>query len=125
MNRRKIQPGDRIMVFMSVRDRDLLEEYMIGDPEYAERLRSASTGRGLAGEYTLDDLEDILGCIAAEANHADDKKLRRELNALYDRLYRIQRTFDDGNWNDRAIQQANAADGLRPPLIGKPLGGTR
>lgn len=63
----------------------------------------ASTGKGLVGEYTLDDLEDILGYVAAEANHTGDKKLRRDLDTLYDRLLRTQRSFDDGDWNDSAI----------------------
>jgi hypothetical protein len=83
-------------------DRELLE-HTVADPDYTERLRPASGGQGLAGEYTLDDLEDMLGYIAAEANHTEDKKLCRELDALYDRLLRIQRSYDDGNWNDSAI----------------------
>ena len=47
--------------------------------------------------YTLEDLEDILGYIAWEANHTNDRKLQRELDDFYDRLYRIQRSYDDGN----------------------------
>ena len=103
MTRRKIQADEKVTVRMTMRDRELLTEYSLGDPEYAERLHPAETGKGLLGEYTLDDLEDMLGYVAAEANHTDDKKLRRELDALFDRLLRIQRSFDDGNWNDSAI----------------------
>jgi hypothetical protein len=104
MSRRKrIQPDEKVTVRMSARDRALLLEYTLGDPEYAERLRPDPSGRGLVGEYTLDDLEDILGYIAAEANHTEDKKLQRELEALYDRLFRTQRSYDDGSWNDSAI----------------------
>jgi hypothetical protein len=103
MNRRKIQPDEKITVRITTRDRDLLLEHTLGDPEYAERLRPAPTGKGLVGEYTLDDLEDILGYVAAEANHTDNKKLRRELDAFYDRLLRTQRSFDDGNWHDSTI----------------------
>ena len=103
MNRRKIQPDAKITVRMTVRDRALLLEHTFGDPEYAERLRPAASGRGLVGEYTLDDLEDILGYIAAAANHTEDRKLRGALDALHDRLFRTQRRYDDGNWNDSAI----------------------
>ena len=103
MNRRKIRPDEKVPVRMTKRDRDLLLEHTFADPEYAERLRPAPSGKGLVAEYTLDDLEDILGYVAAEANHTDDKKLRRELDAFYDRLLRTQRSFDDGNWNDSAI----------------------
>lgn len=103
MNRRKIQPDEKVMVRMTTRDRELLLEHTLGDPEYAERLRPASTGKGLVGEYTLDDLEDILGYVAAEANHTEDKKLSRQLDALFNRLLRTQRSYDEGNWNNSAI----------------------
>jgi len=103
MKRRKIQAGEKIAVRMTARDRTLLLDHAFSDPEYAERLRPAPSGRGLVGDYSLDDLEDILGYIAAEANHTKDKKLRRELDALYDRLSQIQQDYDDGNWNDSAI----------------------
>ena len=103
MNRRKIQPDEKITIRMRKLDRELLLNHTLGDPEYADRLRAAPNGRGLVGEYTLDDLEDMLGYVAAEANHTNDKKLRRELDALYDRLLQIQRSYDDGNWNDSAI----------------------
>lgn len=103
MNRRRIQPDEKVTVRMTTRDRELLLEYTLGDPEYAERLRPDSNGKGLVGEYTLDDLEDIVGYVAAEANHTDDRKLGRELDALFGRLIRIQRAYDDGNRNDSAI----------------------
>ncbi len=100
MDRRKIQPDEKITVHMSARDQELLLEHTMGDPDYAERLLPAPGGKGLAAEYTLDDLEDMLGYIAAEANHTVDMKLRRELDALFDRLFRTQRSYDDGDWND-------------------------
>jgi hypothetical protein len=103
MKRRKIRPDEPVTLRMTTRDRELLLEHTMADPEYAERPRPASTAKALVGEYALDDLEDILGYVAAEANHTGDKKLRRDLDALYDRLLRTQRSFDDGNWNDSAI----------------------
>jgi hypothetical protein len=86
-----------------MRDRELLLEYTLEDPEYAGRLRPAPTGKGLVGEYTLDDLEDILGYVAAEANHTGDASLRQELDDLFDRLLETQRSFDDGGWSDSGI----------------------
>jgi hypothetical protein len=57
----------------------------------------------LVGQYTLDDLEDMLGYIAAQANHTDDDKLREELENLYDRLSAVQESYDDGSWQDSAV----------------------
>jgi len=41
--------------------------------------------------FTLDDLDELAGFVAAEANHAKDKKLQKELDQLCDR---IQATLD-------------------------------
>ena len=103
MNRRRIHPDEKIAVRMTARDRRLLLDHTLGDPEYANRLRPASNAGALVGEHTLDDLEDMLGYIAAEANHTEDRALQRALDALYDRLLRVQRSYDDGNWNDSTI----------------------
>ena len=103
MVRQIIKPDEKIDVRMTARDKQLLLEYTLGYAEYVERLEPIQGSTDLLGRYTLDDLEDIIGYIAAEASHTDDAKLKNELVALFDRLYKIQRSFDDGNWNDSAI----------------------
>ena len=55
-------------------------------------------GRKLVVKLTLDDLEEIIGYIAAEANHTDDKKLQKELDHLYERLQTTMESYDDGMW---------------------------
>ena len=46
--------------------------------------------------YTLDDLDELLGFVAAEANHSTDKKRRTELDALYARVRREMESYNDG-----------------------------
>lgn len=43
-------------------------------------------GGKLIVKYSLDELDELLGYIAAEANHAENEKLERDLDRLYDRL---------------------------------------
>lgn len=100
MKRKRIDEGEQIQVKMTVQDRELIREHTMADPDYADRLQEVPGRRGLTGEYTLEDLEDLLGYIAAEANHAEDAKLRRRLDRLHEKLYAVQRSYDDGNWND-------------------------
>ena len=38
----------------------------------------------------------MIGYIAASANHADNKELEFELDALYDRLYNLVESIDPG-----------------------------
>lgn len=101
-NRKRINEGTKVAVKLTARDRKLLDDLML-DPEYLERLQPIPGSKDLAGEYTLDDLEDMLGYIAAEANHTPNQRLRSQLDDLYDRLAHIQQSFDDGNWNDSNI----------------------
>lgn len=97
--RQRIAEGTPVAVRFTARDRGLLGELML-DPEYLERLRPIAGSTDLVGDYTLDDLEDILGYVAAEANHTKNSRHRAQLDDLYDRLTDIQRSYDDGNWND-------------------------
>jgi len=43
-------------------------------------------GKCLIAEYSIHDLDDLIGFVAAEANHADDKKIEKKLDKLYDKL---------------------------------------
>ena len=45
--------------------------------------RAVAKGRKLVVKFTLNDLEELRGYIAAEANHAEDKKLQKELDAPF------------------------------------------
>jgi len=100
MRRKKVEAGDRVPVRLSARQRELLFEETFVDSAYAKRLRSAKSGSYFVGEFTLDDLEDILGYVASAANHADDDRLEEELDQLWGHLRHIQGSYDDGNWQD-------------------------
>lgn len=100
MRRRTIQPGDAVDVRLGARDRELLLEHTLADPEYGERLQPAASGTDFVGRFTLDDIEDILGYVAAEANHTENKRLQGELEDLYDKLLELQGAYDDGRWAD-------------------------
>jgi len=45
--------------------------------------------------YTLDDLDELGGFIAAEANHTKDRKLRKELQQLFDRIQTTLESYTD------------------------------
>ena len=57
------------------------------DEEYEEAIRSTPTAEPIM--LTLDEWDDLGGHIAAEANHAEDKKLQRELDAISSKIERL------------------------------------
>ena len=94
--RQHIERGERVPVRLSPGQRDLVLEHTFIDPELEERLRVAEVeGASIVVRLTLDDLEDFLGHVAAEANHANDAKLRRRLDSLYERLQNVEDSFTD------------------------------
>jgi len=60
----------------------------------------------------LDDLDELAGFVAAEANHAKDKKLQKELDQLCDR---IQATLD--GYTTRTIDSNSPSTAPAVPLL--------
>ena len=47
--------------------------------------------------FTLDDLDELAGYVAAEANHAKIRKLEKELRRLYARIAALLESYTDEN----------------------------
>jgi DNA-binding MarR family transcriptional regulator len=96
MVRKYIKSGTRLPVRLSTRERDLVMERAFLDPEIEVSLRQAvRTGSRLVVNLTLDDIDDLLGCVSAEANHCEDDKVQRALDAVGDQLAAILEQYTD------------------------------
>lgn len=73
-----------VSVAVTAHERDLLRDETFADPAYSDRFREV--GGEWVAQFTASELEDILGHLAAAANHARRAKLRGELDALFERL---------------------------------------
>jgi len=85
-------PNDRVAVPIDEQDLQFLRDQTIIDPDYLDRFRPRKDGDGLSGEFTLDDLDDFLGALAYEINHAEEKRSERRFVAIYDWLQEVERT---------------------------------
>lgn len=96
MRQKVIQCGERIPVRLSPGQRDLILDQAFIDPELQQRLRVAEAdGASIVVRLDLDDLDDLLGHVAAEANHSKDVKLGKRLDRLYERLRDIAEAYTD------------------------------
>ncbi len=96
MIRKYITPGTRLPVRLSTRERYLVLGRAFLDPDIEAALRQAvPTGSRLVVNLNLDDIDDLLGCVSAEANHCDDAKVQRVLDAVGDRLAAMCEQFTD------------------------------
>jgi hypothetical protein len=93
MKRKKIPYGTKLPVKLTLRERDLIHDETFCDPDFA-RL-AVVEGKGFSVDLSLDDIEEIQGYVAAEANHMKNKKLQKELDRLFDKLQVYLDTYDE------------------------------
>ena len=93
IKRKKIPYGTKIPVKLTERERDLIRKETFCDPDFAKL--AVADGKGIRVEMSLDDIEEIQGYVAAEANHAKNKKIQKELNQLFEKLQVFLDTYDD------------------------------
>ena len=93
MNRKEIPYGTKLPVRLSLRERDLIRDQTYYNPAFANLAVAESTG--IRVELSLDEIEEIQGYVAAEANHCDDGKLEKELDALFDKFQKFLDSYDD------------------------------
>jgi hypothetical protein len=93
MKRKKIPYGTKLPLKLTIRERDLIRNETLCDPDFARF--AVAEGKGIRVELSLDDIEEIQGYIAAEANHTKNSKLEKELDRLFDKLQVYLETYDD------------------------------
>jgi hypothetical protein len=99
MNRRKkISEDTRVPVALTARERQLILEHTFAGEELLARLRELPGTESQVAHYTLYDLEELQGFVAAEANHTSDRRLEIALSSLHERLQQEMEKYDDGNW---------------------------
>jgi hypothetical protein len=88
MKRRKqIAIRERVSLELNKRERDLIIKHTFAGNNLTDRLRLLpSPGKRPVYRFTLDDLDELVGYVAAEANHAKVKKLEKELRRLFWRI---------------------------------------
>ena len=111
--KKRNQSDERVGIKLSLAERRLI----LGDPihihnKLADLIRSTPAGAPVL--LTLDDLEELGGQIAAEANHTTDKKLRKRLDAIFSKIQDLLETHAD----EEPLKHLKMKHAERPTLIG-------
>jgi len=81
---------NEIEIKFTPQERDLIIDHTFTGPDLTKRLQIAEIkGARLIVKYSTYDLDELIGFIAAEANHTDDKKIEKKLDKLFDKLNSI------------------------------------
>ncbi|HDL02079.1 MAG TPA: hypothetical protein ENH23_07585 [candidate division Zixibacteria bacterium] len=81
---KKILRGTKVTVKLTLRELELIRDETFYDPNFAQL--AVMDGKGIAIDLSLDEIEDVQGYVAAEANHTKDAKLEKELDRLLNKL---------------------------------------
>jgi hypothetical protein len=102
-NRKRIAADEKVALELSDRERDLIMKHAFAGDELTDRLRILPRpGEPPAYRFTLDELDELAGYVAAEANHSKVKKLEEELRRLYARFAAVLGSYtDDGDGSTR------------------------
>lgn len=85
--RRRIRLDEEVPLELSDHDRELILEHVVADEDLLGRLRVAPSASGrTVFHFTLDDLDELAGCVAFEVNHVKDKKLQKQWDAIFARI---------------------------------------
>jgi len=94
--RKRIRPDEMVPFKLNDRERELILQHTFADDELTARLRIVpQASESSIYHFNLDDLDDLAGYVAAEANHAKDKKIQKRLQALYHRIATVLESYAD------------------------------
>jgi hypothetical protein len=92
----KIGENDKVPVELTADQRNLILNHTFAGPELTDPLRKALVeGVKILVLYTLSEIDELMGYVAAEANHSQNRKLVRELDRLYDYLGTFEERYQD------------------------------
>lgn len=93
-SKKRIQPDEKVPLKLTAAERRLLlEDVVFLDEDHPRMIQATPAGKPLM--MTLDDLEDFGGYVAAEANHCDDKKKQKKLDAIFQKIQDLLDNYTD------------------------------
>jgi hypothetical protein len=91
--KKRIPYGTKLPVKLTLQERDLIQNETLCNPDFARF--AVIEGKGVILNLSLDDIEEIQGYIAAEANHTESRKLQKNLDRLFSKFQVYLDTYDD------------------------------
>ena len=94
--RKRIRPDEKLSLDLDNRERELILAHTFADDQLTRRLRVVPRpGEPAVYRFTLGELDDLAGYVAAEANHAKEKKLKKQLAGLFGRIQAMLESYTD------------------------------
>ena len=89
----RIKDTDAVGLNLTPEERQMLLDLPLLDDEIADRLAHIPAGESQV-KFALDELDLLAGEIAGHANQTKDRKLGKKLDAICERIERLEEMFD-------------------------------
>ena len=93
MARKRIPHGTKLPVYFTEQEVAEIREHTFAGPDFGSF--GVLEGSRLRFNLSLDDIEELQGNIAAEANHTKNKQLQRRLDKIFQKLETFLDRYDD------------------------------
>jgi len=93
MRKKVIQAGSTIEVRLSAREIEDIRERTYADPNFGTA--AVPSGANYVIRMTLEHIEIVQGYVAAEANHAKDRRLQKRLEQICDKLEEYLEAYEE------------------------------
>ena len=91
--RKKIPYNTKLPVKFTLAERDLIRNHTFYHPDFANL--AMLEGKQIRSDMSLEDIEELQGYVAAEANHTPDSNLQTKLDRIFDKLQKFLDAYDD------------------------------
>lgn len=93
-----VNHNESVPVELNERERELIVSHTFADESLTDRLRARTEpGQRPVFHFTLEELDELVGDIAAEANHAKNEALQKQLDQLCDRMEAVLSKYIDAD----------------------------
>jgi len=90
-----VSEHEKVPLLLSKKQIDLIIEHTFAEDDLLDALWvSEVSGSRRIVLFTLHDLEDLNGHVAAAANHCKDKKLEDLLDTIYEAIQKAEQKYD-------------------------------
>ena len=93
--KKRIKPDEKVVLRLTQRQCGLIIDKTFAPSELTGRLRLGIVGKKPVYRFTLGELDELMGYVAAEANHTPNRKLERELLDIFGRMEELSATHTD------------------------------
>jgi hypothetical protein len=94
MGTKQIQSGEKVPLKLTAAERKLVVEELTVLDDQCERIVRNTPADGPV-MLTLDELDEFMGYVAAEANHCRDRKKQKRLDAVFQKMEKLLGAYTD------------------------------